>query len=557
MAVAAELPRLTRGAVHGAVTQRRGFKAVLLWLTVVLIALPTLMPLLMLAGSWLGTDFQHWPHLREYVLPRVASNTALLSLGVAIGVTTLGVGLAWLSAMCEFPGRRWLDWALVMPLAIPTYVLAFVYVGLSDYAGPVQSLLRSVAGDSAGLPELRSLGGASLLLSLVLYPYVYLLARSAFMGQGASSFEAARTLGLSPWQAFWRVSLPVARPAIVAGLSLALMESLADFGAVSILGVDTFTTAIYDTWFSLQSLDSAAQLATLLLGLVALVLLLERGARGQARYALAQRRMPPITLRGVPAFAALMLQLVVLSLGFLVPVVQLIWWWWDTSSVSISRFVPQIISTLTIATATAALIVVLSLTLSLLERNRRTPRQARIPAFLATLGYAMPGTVLAVGVMLGLLLLDSFLSPALNWAGWDQLVLASSLIGVMVALTARFLRVGHSTVDARVEQIRPHLVESARLLGARPWQRLWRLHVPLLRPGLITAMLLCFVEIMKELPATLILRPSGWDTLAVRIYAYTSEGLWAEAALPALLLIVVGMLPVFLLFRGAGVSQAR
>lgn len=520
-------------------------------LPLLLLALPTLLPLLLLASSWHSLDPGLWAHLREHLLGRLLWNTLGLVFAVGLGTTLLGVSLAWLSAMCEFPGRRWLDWALVLPLAAPTYVLAFVYVGLTDFAGPLQVQWRSWFGADASLPELRSLAGAGLLLSLALYPYVYLLARGAFLGQGASGFEAARTLGLGPWQAFWRVSLPAARPAIVGGLSLALMEALADFGAVAILGVDTFTVAIFRTWFALQSLPTAAQLATLLLLAVALLLLIERLARRGARYVQPARRLPPIQLHGWKAWAASALQLSVLGCAFVLPVAQLLVWALGPDGLPLARFRAQIGNSLLLAAMAASLVVLLATALVLLERQRAAGRLGRGLGFVATLGYAVPGTVLAVGVMLTLVALDGWLAPLFDRLGVD-LLLASSLAGVLLALAVRFLRVAHGAIDARFEQIRPHLVESARLLGAGAVRRLWRLHLPLLRPGLVAAGLLVFVDVMKELPATLMLRPFGWDTLAVRIYAFTSEGQWAEAATPALLLVAAGLVPVYALFRGAG-----
>ena len=512
-----------------------------LWLLV----LPLLLPLLLLGLAWFEAQPETWEHLRRHVLGPVTRDTLTLGALVAVGVSLLGVPLAWLSAHCEYPGRRWLDWGLVLPLAMPTYVVAFAWVGLLDYAGPLQSAWRALSGSRGELLEARGIGLAAVLLSLVLYPYVYLLARAAFLRQGAAAFDAARTLGRSPWQAFAGIALPMIRPAWAVGAGLAVLETLADFGAVSILGVDTFTTAIYKTWYALFALPAAAQLASLLLLAVASVLLIERALRGRASHRPpGMRPMPRLQLRGARGWLASGFAIAVLLAGFAIPALRLLDWALATSPAwaSLAQLAGN---TLLLGLMVAVAVTVLALVIAGAEFRAPQDRWRRAAAFVATLGYAIPGTVLAVAVMLLLLRAEAVIDRAFGW----QWALSASLLGVVPALLLRFLRVGHGALEAGFAQLRPSLFESARLLGAGRWRRLTAIALPQLRPSLLVALLLVLVETMKEMPATLMLRPFGWDTLAVRIYAYTSEGLWADAAWPALLLVAVGLLPVWLLGR--------
>jgi iron(III) transport system permease protein len=507
--------------------------------------LPLLLPLLLLVLAWGDAQGVVWQHLRAHVLWSVSGNTLGLALLVAFGVSLLGVPLAWLSAHCDYPGRRWLDWGLVLPLAMPTYVVAFAYVGLLDYSGPLQTSWRALSGSNAALYDGRGLFGAAALLSLVLYPYVYLLARAAFLRQGAAAFDAARVLGRSPRQAFFGVALPMIRSAWVAGAGLAVLETLADFGAVSILGVDTFTTAIYKTWFALFSLPAAAQLASLLLLAVTAVLLLERGLRGHGgRRSTSIRPMPRLQLRGARGWLASAFAFSVLTAGFLLPAWRLLGWalttqpsWQGLATLAGNTFLLGLL----------VAVIVLLVALYLAGAVFRAPhdRWRHAAAFVATLGYAIPGTVLAVAVMLLLLRAEHWLADGLGL----RLALSASLLGVVFALLLRFLRVAHGALEAGFEQLRPSVLEQARLLGAGRCRRLFRIVLPQLQPSLLAALLLVLVETMKEMPATLMLRPFGWDTLAVRIYGYTSEGLWAAAAWPALLLVAVGLVPVWLLAR--------
>lgn len=527
--------------MSGLAAPRRFWQRGVAWL----LSLPLLLPLVFLAASWATPEPDLWAHLIEHVLARVMLNSLLLGAGIAILTAVLGVSLAWLSACCDYPGRRWLDWALVLPLAMPAYVVAFVYVGLGDYSGPLQSFWRAASDSSAMLPSVRNLPGAIVLLSLVLYPYVYLLARAAFLRQGASAFEVARSLGLSPWQAFRRVALPLARPAWMAGAALAMLEALADFGAVSVLGVDTFTTTIYRAWFGLYSLPVAAQLATVLLALVALVLLAERLLRGGARYYNQRARPAPrMILGGSHAALAAAFSGSVFLLGFGLPVLQLVLWL-PRAEVAVTSLIELTHRTLLIGGLVALAVLSLAMVLALLQRRALGDRMVAVPVFIANLGYAVPGTVLAVAVMWMLVGLER---PFTERFG-IHLGLSLGLLGLIMALTARFIRVGFEPLEAGLSQLRPSLMEAARSLGASASRRFCALVLPLLRPSVLAAVLLVLVETMKEMPATLMLRPFGWDTLAVRIHAYTSEGLWQSAAAPALVLVAVGLLPVWWLVR--------
>jgi len=516
------------------------------------VALLVLLPLSVLLFSWHEIDRQIWAHLWQTQLPRLLGNTLVLVLGVGVGVILLGVSLAWLTSLCEFPGRRWLDWALMLPFAIPAYVLAFVFVGLLDFAGPLQSLLRDWFGSGLRLPRVRSTGGVIIVLVLVFYPYVYLLARNAFLAQGKGLMEAARVLGLSPWRAFWRVALPMARPAIGAGLALAIMETLADFGAVSVFNFDTFTTAIYKTWYGFYSLTSATQLASLLLLAVMLVLYGERRARGAVRPVNERPRGKALYhLKGGRALAASAWCGLVFACGFVIPVLQLLVWFWQRGRFDLDeRYSALILHTLYLGGLAALITVSVALLLAFALRLAPT-RLMRGAVGLANLGYALPGSMLAVAIMLAFSYLDrELVIPLSSWLGGaGKPVLLGSLSALLLAYLVRFMAVAYGPLENSLARIRPSLPEAARSLGVGGLGLFVRVYLPLLVPGTLSAALLVFVDVLKEMPATLLMRPFGWDTLSVRVFEMTSEGEWARAALPALTLVLVGLLPVILLIR--------
>jgi len=522
------------------------------YLIVFAIASLVVLPLSVLLLSWQTLDREIWAHLWETQMLRLLGNTLSLVLGVGVGVTLLGVSLAWLTSLCEFPGRRWLDWALMLPFAIPAYVLAFVFVGLLDFAGPAQTLLRSWFGADLRLPSVRSTGGVITVLVLVFYPYVYLLARSAFLAQGKGLMEAARVLGQTPWQAFWRVALPMARPAIGAGVALALMETLADFGAVSVFNFDTFTTAIYKTWYGFYSLTTATQLAGLLLLAVMLVLYAERRTRGAARPSNERPRSQALYhLKGGKALAACVWCGLVLLCAFVIPLLQLLVWFWQRGRFDLDeRYVGITAHTLALG-AMAALITVAVALLLVFARRQAPTRTIRSAVGLANLGYALPGSVLAVSIMLAFSYLDrEVVIPLSSWLGGaGKPLLLGSLFALLLAYLIRFIAVAFGPLEGSLARIRPSLPEAARSLGVSGPRLFARVYLPLLVPGVLSAALLVFVDVLKEMPATLLLRPFGWSTLSVRVFEMTSEGEWARAALPALTLVLVGLVPVILLIR--------
>lgn len=506
-----------------------------------------IVPVVVLVFSWQSSQVEVWQHLIATGLGRLLKNTLILMVGVGICVMLIGVSLAWLTAVCEFPGRRLFDWALVLPLAVPTYVVAFVAMGLMSYSGPVLTVWRDIFGRDAWYPEIRSPLGVVLVMSAVLYPYVYMLARSAFLQQGRNLTDAARCLGCGSWSSFFQVALPIARPAIIAGMALALMEALADFGAVSVFNYDTFTTAIYKSWFGFFNLQAAAQLATLLLGFVAVALLLEQKASGKRqRYHMSLRQKERIRLAGVWAVVAPAYCGLVLLLTFIIPVGQLILWVGETRLGGLNaHFLRLVEHTFVLGAISALVVVVLALLVSFAQRYHAQSAWIGGLTRLTVLGYALPGSVLAVGIIIVFTFADRLLAGVSGGGQW----LVGSLAALILAYIIRYFAAGLGPVQASLERIRPHYQEVAHTLGCNQWQVIRRVYLPLLSPGIFTALVLVLVDVMKEMPATLLLRPFGWDTLAVRVYEMTSEGEWQRAALPALSLVLISIIPVVLLIQ--------
>ena len=517
------------------------------WLLLAPLLFLVALPVVMLLVSWLRADAAVWSHLGEHMLPRLIGHSLLLMISVGAGVLVIGAGLAWLAACCEFPGRRWLDPLLVLPLAFPGYVLAFIYLGLLDFAGPVQTGFRALFGATPDwVAALSGPYGVIPILILALFPYVYLLARASFACGGLVAFEAGRSLGESPLRVFVRVSLPAARPAIVAGLALALMETLADFGAVATFGLETFTTAIYRTWLGMFDLQAATQLASLLMLFMLVLILAERATRS-SRARGAERRLNPrrIRLRGLRAGLATAAMVTVVLLAVVVPTIQLLVWAGPMlGDLLTPRYLQLIGNTMMLGAAGASLTLLAGL--ALLLATWRAPRAPVLAGEFAAAGYAIPGTVLAVALMLALTSIDRVFGTAL----------AGGLFVLVLAYAIRFVRAAWGPLEGVAARIRPEYFDIARSLGATPLQRFRRVMLPLLRPGLITAFLLALVEIAKEMPATLMLRPFGWDTLAVRIFELTVEGQWERAALPALVLVILGAIPAVLLMRKSGIAGA-
>ena len=522
---------------------------------IVALALLLMLPLLVVLGYVFIPAGEVWSHLVDTVLQEYVSNSLLLMLGVAIGTLVLGVGAAWLTSMCAFPGRGIFEWALLLPMAIPAYIIAYTYTGLFEFAGPVQTALREWTGWGYGdywFPPIRSLEGAALMLSLVLYPYVYLLTRAAFLNQSLCVLDVSRTLGNTPWQTFYRVALPLARPAIVAGLSLALMETLADYGTVQYFGVSTFTTGIFRTWYGLDSAPAAAQLSATLLLFVFALIFLENRSRKQARYHHTSQRhqaIRRIPLRGWRAAAAFAFCFGALFFGFLLPAGQLLVWAVTLAEGSIdSEFLTLILNSLQLAGMAALLALLLALFLGYGKRMQGG-RLLGLAVRVAGLGYAIPGTVIAVGVIIPFARFDNTLDAWMReqFGVSTGLLLSGTVAALLFAYLVRFLAVSLQTVEAGLGRIRPTMDESARSLGMRPLQIMGKVHIPILKGSLLTALLLVFVDVLKELPATLILRPFNFNTLAVRAFELASDERLADAAPAALAIVAAGIVPVILL----------
>ena len=465
------------------------------------------------------------------LLPEAAVATALLLVGVGAGTLVLGTALAALVAFCEFPGRRWIEWALALPLAMPGYVFTLFALG--------------TAGDA--LPQIRSIGGAVAVFTLVLYPYVYLLARSAFLAQSRDLFEAARSLGGGGAALMARVAVPLARPAILGGVSLAVMEALADFGTVNLLGVHTFTDAIYRVWFNAFDREAAMQLGTLLVSVTLTLLLLERVSRGRARYfqdAARRGTAPRIRLTGGRALAATAFPLAVLGLVVAAPVAQLAAWAVQAAADGLltPEFATAARNSLLFAIAAAVLVGGVAVVLAYGLRAARSPT-ASAAVRVATIGYGLPGSVVAVAVFVPLAWVDRRLGLGLLFTG--------TALGLLAAYLVRFIALAFQAIDSSLQRVPPSLDEAARGLGADRLDVLARVHLPLMRTGLLTAALLVFSETVKELPATMLLRPLGGDTLAIEVWQATAESLYETAALPALIVVAVGLVPIALLIRAS------
>nr|WP_232356792.1 iron ABC transporter permease [Burkholderia multivorans] len=515
-------------------------------------------PLAALVAAAFDADLAHWRHLAAFVLPQALANTLLLLAGVGTIVSIVGTGCAWLVTAYDFPGRRTLTWALLLPLAVPTYIVAFAYLDLLHPIGPVQSAVRWLLGfDSPRqfrLPDLRSLPGAVFVLGFVLYPYVYLSTRAMFVTQSASLLEAARTLGAGRVATFWRVVMPLARPAIAVGVSLALLETLNDIGASEFLGVQTLTVSVYTTWITRSDLAGAAQIALAMLAVVVAMIALERYGRRRQRYAHGRRMRPlaPRRLTGAAGCTAAVLGWLPVLLGFGAPAaylaVETAKRLHQVGGVS-AQLVDGLANTLTIAAAATVATLACGLIVAWAARAQRDSMRAgvaRLGARIASLGYAVPGTVLAIGLLTPLGAVDRLFGTML---GRDGLWLIGSAAALVIAYTVRFLAIAAGNVEAGLARIPPSLEQAARSLGETAAGALRRVHLPLLRPALTTSALLVFVDAMKELPATLLLRPLNFDTLATWLYAEAARGTYEEGAVAALAIVLAGLVPVILLAR--------
>jgi iron(III) transport system permease protein len=532
-------------------------------LAVIVLCLLLSVPVLTVFSSVFNSSDGVWQHLVDTLLWSYIFQSLQLMLGVGFMVLVLGVAPAWLVTMTRFPGSRWLEWALVLPLAMPAYIIAYTYTGMLDVAGPVQGFIRDTFDLRFGdywFPQIRSTGGAITMLSLVLYPYVYLLSRMAFMEQSVCVLEVSRTLGSSPWYAFTRVAVPLARPAIIAGLALVLMETLADYGTVQYFGISTFTAGIFRTWFGMGSATAAAQLSAVLMLFILVLVIAEQWSRNRARYHHTSTRyshLPRLRLKGWKMAAALLYCLLPVLLGFLIPVLQLAWWAWDTRAmVDFSAFSQLLFNSLRLAFTAALIALMLGMLITYAKRL-----QPGLPMRTATrvlgLGYAVPGTVIAVGVLIPFAWLDNSLDAWMRaqFGIATGLLMSGTLIAVVFAYIVRFLPVAMNTVEAGLGKIKPSMDDAGRSMGLGSWQILRRIHIPMLKGSLLTAALLVFVDVLKELPATLILRPFNFNTLAIRTYELANQERLTEAAASALMIVIAGIIPVIIISLSISASR--
>jgi iron(III) transport system permease protein len=525
------------------------------WGSALLVMLPVL------AVLWLALfpTENIWPHLVDTILPVYIRSTLLLLAGVGSLSVVIGVSTAWLVTMCHFPGRRLFEWALLLPFAMPAYVIAYLYTDLLEYAGPIQSTLRELFGWQTArdywFPDIRSLGGAIAMLTLVLYPYVYLLARASFLEQSMSIRDASRIFGCTPLQSFVRISLPIARPSIAVGLALVSMETLNDFGTVDYFAVKSLSAGIYDAWLNMGNLGAAAQIASLMMLFVVLLISLERIARARQRQFSGSDRFRSIErFRLSPArqlMATLACALPVV-LGFAIPFIVL-------GSYALRRldqfaepgFIANAVHSFTLSALAAALTVVIAVVLAYSKRLYPQQRSLTVAARFSSLGYALPGAVLAIGVIIPLAAFDNSVDAFMqrHFGFGTGLLLSGTPFAIVFAYSVRFLAVSTGSVESSLAKVTPSMDMASRSLGLNPLQTLRRVHLPLIRGGLLTAVLVVFVDSMKELPATLILRPFNYDTLATYVYQYASDEMLETSALSAMLIVLVGIVPVILLSR--------
>lgn len=509
-----------------------------------------LLPIGVIVSSYQEIDHELWAHLLEFRMTTLFTNTFILLFGVGIFTVVLGTTSAWLTAIYRFPGQKIFFWALMLPLGMPAYVMAFSQLGLFEYSGPISTYLRNSWGFSKGLPDIRNATGVVMVMSLAFYPYVYLLARNAFSSMGKRSLEVGASLGLNPLQSFFKIALPMARPWIAGGMLLALMETLADFGTVSIFNFDTFTTAIYQAWFSFFSIDTAKQLASIMIIIVFALLILEQYSRRQKRFTQlgkAQQDLQ-IQLKGWHAWCATLYCSLILLTAFILPIGQLAVWAYQTwGSIFDVNLLSYALNSLIIALIAAIFVTFAALGLSLSKRFIPTNQSIWLTK-IATLGYGIPGTILAVGIFVPIAWLDNHLIDffgAGDGMGW----LKGTLGILILAYAVRFMAIAFSATEAGLERISPQQEEAARSLGKHGVSLVTSIHLPLLKGSLSVAMLMVFVDVMKEMPIMLMIRPFGWDTLAVRIFNFTTEGQYSLAAWPSLLIVLTGLIPVLLFSR--------
>lgn len=521
------------------------------------LSLLLVLPILAIFYLSLGDSGDLFAHLISTVMPTYIYNTVVLVLGVLVLALLFGVPSAWLMAMCRLPGERVLQWALVLPLAMPGYVVGYIFTDWFDYAGPIQIFIRDLSGWQAGdywFPDLRSLGGATAILALVFYPYVYLMARAAFMEQSASLLQSARLLRCTPFESFRRLSLPLARPSIAVGLSLVAMETIGDFGTVSYFSVNTLTTAVYDTWLGYSNLNAAAKISAIMLLVVILLLSTERYSRRKQKLFQANftsHEELRYTLHGWKKWLALTWCWGLVSVAFILPLGQLLIYAYKYFSQSwTEEFRQYAVNSLQVSIIAALIAILVALVVNFSHRlngNRLSVTFMR----LASLGYAVPGTVLAIGVMAPVLTMDHWINDIAKQMEWGRpgLVLSGSMFAMIFAMVVRFSAVAIGSVESSLNKISPSMDMASRTMGCNQNQMLKRVHLPLVRRGVLVAGLLVFIESMKELNAALLLRPFNFETLATYVYNFVSDEHLELGALPAVLLILVGLVPLIVINR--------
>lgn len=517
----------------------------------------TLLPVAVVAASLLSPSVDVWIHLWDTILPTLLSNTFVLLIGVSSGTLVLGTGLAWLICAYDFPGKKIFKWLLILPMAIPAYVMGFIYMGLFDFAGPIQTFFRALGWENTYFPQIRSGAGAIFVMILVLYPYVFLLARAGFEEQSGSAYEAAKALGCGKLGIFFKIALPLARPSIAAGVALASMEALADFATVRYFNFPTISDGVLRVWHGMMNLDAASEMAVLLAVFAMGVVMVERKMRSRRSYQQnkgKQQGFPTVTLEGAKGIGAMLLCIAVVLLAFGIPVAQLLYWaskeLTEVTPAALRVYARLAMNSLTLSLIAAGSAVTLALLMVSMSRLSAGKLKKRLTQ-LVTIGYSIPGAVIGVGILISLAAADNFINVfSERVLGIPTgLVFVGSLMGLIYAYIVRFMAIAHNSVDASMDKIPPNTVLAARSLGASPLRTLMQVKIPLMLPGILAGAVLVFVDVMKELPITVLLRPLGYDTLAIWIWQMAAESLWTDTALPALFIVLVGLLPIRVLSK--------
>lgn len=521
------------------------------------LALLLVLPILAIFLTSIGETDDLFSHLMSTVMPTYTFNTVVLAAGTMVLSLVFGIPSAWIMAMCRIPSERILQWALVLPLAMPGYIVGYIFTDWLDFAGPVQILLRDLTGWGPGdywFPDIRTLTGAIIVLALVLYPYVYLLCRAAFMEQNVSLLQSARLLKCSPWESFRRISLPLVRPSIAVGLSLVAMETIGDFGTVSYFAVNTLTTAVYDTWLGYSSLTAAAKISAIMLVFVILLLSAERYSRRKQKLfqnQFSSREDFRYELSGWKKWLALTWCWGLVAIAFLLPLLQLVIY---AFKYFVQSWTPEFreyaLNSLYVSLSAAVIGVIVAIIVNFYNRLAAN-RQGLAFMRLSSMGYAVPGTVLAIGVMVPVLFMDHLVNDIAKFMQWGRpgLIFSGSMFALIFALVVRFSAVAIGSIESSLNKVSPSLDMASRTMGCNSNQMLWRVHFPLIRRGALIAGLLVFIESMKELNAALLLRPFNFETLATYVYNFASDEQLELAALPAVLLVLVGLIPLVMVNR--------